>query len=51
MFQFNVFFHGCYAIRLMVCNEAFVTSCVHGQDFRNSCITMAYNITLHNLCD
>jgi len=44
---FNMFFHGYYDIRLMVCNETFPTSYVHGQDFKRSCITMAY-YTPHN---
>jgi len=34
MVIFNMFFHGCYAIRFMVCNGALPTSCVHGQDFK-----------------
>jgi hypothetical protein len=46
--KFNMFFHGYYAIKLMVCNEAFLISCAHGQDFKTSCITMAYN-TPHDL--
>ncbi len=44
---FNMFFHDYYDIRLMVCNEAFPTSYVHGQDFKRSCITMTY-YTPHN---
>jgi len=46
--RFNVYFHGYYAIRLMVCNEALLISYAHGQDFKRSCIIVTYN-TFHNI--
>jgi hypothetical protein len=46
--RFDMYFHGYYAIRLMVCNEALPTSCAHGQDFKSNCIIVTYN-TFHNL--
>jgi hypothetical protein len=48
MVKFNMFFHGCYAIRFMVCNEALPTSCAHGQDFRKNYFTVVDNAP-HNL--
>jgi hypothetical protein len=48
MVKFNVFFHGCYAIKLMVCNEALPTFCVNGQDFKRSNIIVVNNKP-HNL--
>jgi hypothetical protein len=43
-----MFFHGYYAIRFMVCNEALPTSCAHGQEFKKNYFTMANN-AFHNL--
>ncbi len=48
MFRFNMFFHGCYAIVLMVSNEAAPTFCVHGQDFKKGCVIVV-NYTCHDL--
>jgi len=43
-----MFFHGCYTIRFMVCNETLLAFGVHVQYLRWSCITMTNN-TLHDL--
>jgi hypothetical protein len=48
MVRFNMFFHGCYAIRLMVCNQPFPTLGVHSQDFKTNKIIVA-NKTSHDL--
>ncbi len=48
MMRFNMFFHGCYAIKFVVCNKDFPTSSAHGQDFKWNYITMANN-TSHDL--
>ncbi len=37
----NMFFHGCYAISFMVCNQSFLTLGVHGQDLKINKINMA----------
>jgi len=47
MAKFNMFFHGCCAIIFMVCNEALLTSCAHGQYFKKSCFIVANNAS-HN---
>jgi hypothetical protein len=41
-------FHGCYAIRFIICNGTFLTSSVHCQDFKRNYITME-NTKSHDL--
>jgi hypothetical protein len=38
--------HGCYAIKIIVCNETFLASSAHSQDFKWDSILVVNNTSL-----